>query len=1013
MPLSAAPLLLLCLCLLAGLLLCAGVLAVEGGVDAPTGAGDPDDGGAVDLDRGLVAHWPCRDGQGERLSDAGPHGRDGVIHGATWDVGPDGAAGGALRFDGKRAYVEIGPKVDLGGDGSVAFWTRVEASGEPNQRVLGKKPDWTDPEGYEVELSPSAGCFNFSGANTSMADQGALVLDYGRGWVETDGVKRLLPGEIDLRWHHVVAVIEGDVLTLSIDGKPVARRAGVAPPAPSETPLYLGAAPVPTPDAPDGADGAAFAPGEFFQGWLADLRLYDRALSAEEATALHRQIATHEGFSKQQARLEEAWRAATAKALHADRPTSEAEVAGMKTMLARFRETLLQGEEEDFDEAQLRGLLARQRDDGSWPDLDYADQSRAQWDPGRHVGRLKTLAVAWADPDSPLAGEAKALAAIGRGLRYYHGLAFPYEVNWWWPEIGVPMNVVAILTTVGHALPKEEVEVAVRLVGEPLRDGWPATFTGTNLVWRAGIDLVRGAFLGEVPRVRLAAAEMVDEILITTAEGVQPDGSFHQHGPQLYSHGYGASFSADLAQWAWVLGGTPWAFPPEKIAVVETNLLDGQQWMIRAGFRDPMTMGRNIARPGATSVRYRARNFPLIAMRMVELDTPRQAEHQALLDRLWNEPGAKPLTGTRVFWRSDYAIHRTPEAMLAIKAASTRVRTTESGNGENLLGANLNDGALLIVRHGDEYMDIFPLWDWERIPGTTSVHPTDLPDYVDIFGGHDFVGGVEPRKEDAGALHGCFTFTMNREGLRAKKSWFFLPEGVVCLGAGIDSTVPERMVRTTINQCFRKGAVTVQREGPLESFETGATTADNFAWLHHDGVGYLLPSAMTIELKAETASGRWHTINNAYSKDEVTGELVTATILHGVEVESGAYEYTVLPGLDAEATAQAAAAPPYRVLANTPKLQAVAAPDGSLAVVFHEAGTLPADGAAGTPAITVDKPSVLTYAPAAATGGQQRISVADPSQRHERLAVTVGEQPQSIELPKKQGLAGSTAHKAF
>ncbi|EOR94162.1 hypothetical protein ADIARSV_2657 [Arcticibacter svalbardensis MN12-7] len=61
---------------------------------------------------------------------------------------------------------------------------------------------------------------------------------------------------------------------------------------------------------------------------------------------------------------------------------------------------------------------------------------------------------------------------------------------------------------------------------------------------------------------------------------------------------------------------------------------------------------------------------------------------------------------------------------------SSRTRGTESLNNENLLPNWLPFGATAIIRTGDEYYNIFGVWDWTKIPGVTNpavkvIWPTD------------------------------------------------------------------------------------------------------------------------------------------------------------------------------------------------------------------------------------------------------------------------------------------------
>ena len=101
--------------------------------------------------------------------------------------------------------------------------------------------------------------------------------------------------------------------------------------------------------------------------------------------------------------------------------------------------------------------------------------------------------------------------------------------------------------------------------------------------------------------VATAYRRIADEIRVGLGEGIQPDFSFHQHGPCLYSHGYGAAFIVDGSRIAAQLEGTGLAFPPEKIELLTRLILDGTQWMTRGDATDFGAEGREITRQGQSA----------------------------------------------------------------------------------------------------------------------------------------------------------------------------------------------------------------------------------------------------------------------------------------------------------------------------------------------------------------------------------------------------------------------------
>ena len=77
--------------------------------------------------------------------------------------------------------------------------------------------------------------------------------------------------------------------------------------------------------------------------------------------------------------------------------------------------------------------------------------------------------------------------------------------------------------------------------------------------------------------------------------------------------------------------------------------------------------------------------------------------------------------GHKHFWQSDYSVHYNRTYFTSLRMCSKRTAGMEMNvNGENLLGYYLPFGLTYIYRHGDEYQDIFPVWDWGRLPGVTS-----------------------------------------------------------------------------------------------------------------------------------------------------------------------------------------------------------------------------------------------------------------------------------------------------
>ncbi|MEV8438477.1 polysaccharide lyase family 8 super-sandwich domain-containing protein [Actinosynnema sp. NPDC051121] len=417
---------------------------------------------------------------------------------------------------------------------------------------------------------------------------------------------------------------------------------------------------------------------------------------------------------------------------------------------------------------------------GTWPDIDYSSGGGADFPAFEHLVRARALPPA------------ERLAA----LEAWRRLA-PRSDNWWYNEIGAP-------ELVADALLDLDLSPADRAAwGEWLAaSAGPVEPTGQNLVWTAAVDLRRGLITRDDAVVAEAVDRMCSVLAFTDGEGVQRDHSFHHHGPQLYSGGYGASMVASLTRWLHL-------FPAPAVRFFTDFLLDGRQWFAHGSSYDFAAMGRELVRPDA----HRLDSLREAADTLLGLPSPHRADELAdLASRLRGD--GPPLVGTKWFPRSDYLAHRRPTWSFAVRVSSTRTVPTESLNGENTLGRHLGDGVATIrVGAADGYREVLSRWDWARLPGTTTEQgrPLEPRPYLergasdDVFGWAGDGHGVAVMR-----IAGVDRFT---DGWKA---WFCFPDAVVALGAGISAPGANRVV-TTVDQRLAVGAVTTDpvRHGGL------------------------------------------------------------------------------------------------------------------------------------------------------------------------------------------------------
>jgi len=618
--------------------------------------------------------------------------------------------------------------------------------------------------------------------------------------------------------------------------------------------------------------------------------------------------------------------------------------------------------------AAIERLLATQEPDGTWPDIDYADGGRARWAPAGHIGRVLSLARAYASKTLPDQSE-RILNAVGLALRHWYTKDYKCP-NWWYNVIGVPRLLYRALLLVETELPRELVEQ-----GLPILERARLGMTGQNLVWVAEVTIARGCLAGDPEVVGTAFDRILNEIEIKSHEGIQADFSFWQHGNQLYSGGYGRGFSTDCPHFAALAHGTSFAFPAETVSLLSSYVLDGQQWMVRGGTFDYSACGREITRRGGG----RAGSLYGACRDMASLGTARTDEFLAFAARLRPEPGTapEPLGGHRHFWRSDFSVCHRREFYASVRMTSKRLRQTEICNNENLLGRHLADGVNYLMRRGDEYRGIFPLWDWKRLPGITVELDGKPPKTRASTGEKTFVGGVSD------GLLGVSAMDFARGPLTARKAWFFMGNAWVCLGSGISCTSTHPAI-TSVNQCWLRGDVSVRLGGETRVLDRGARTLTDVEAIHHDGFVYVPGPGQSLTVSNDTQRGNWKRINGNDTDAEVTGEVFSLSLEHGKSPKQAAYAYTIAPGEDPAAGQDSGGKLP-RILCQSPVLQAVwSDADSAAGIVFWEPGSVDVPGLGP---VGVDTPCIVLVRH---TAGKLEVSAANPEMNGGVLHLTCG-----------------------
>lgn len=549
---------------------------------------------------------------------------------------------------------------------------------------------------------------------------------------------------------------------------------------------------------------------------------------------------------------------------------------------------------------------------GTWDDVDYPDKSVTGWSPSTHTARLLEMTRAYRKPGHTLFGNAALSNAIHVALRWWTTNDFTSS-NWWYNEIDTPRKLGRTLLLLGGEASSNELAASLTMLN---RSQNYMSWTGQNRLWEAGNTLIKGLILSNAGICATSSAAINGLFITQTSEGVMPDYSFQQHGPQLYTGGYGASFAADAPFWLDMLRGTAWAATTAQTAVITRYLLDGVRWEIWEKQWAFDVTGRGISRgvPGATSL-----VTPFLRMTNA---APAYAAQFAAFAGALGGAGVfgNTMRGHVHYWWCDQSVHRASNWSVTVRMCSTRVQGTETGNNEGLKDYYLGDGTTYFLADGNEYRSIQPMWNWRKLPGVTCPQRTGaLPvlGWSGYMGGSSFVGGFSD------GTNGAAIMNLVRDGLSLSKASFLFDDAAVFLGAGVRFTNDTTAIATTINQSLLNTAAAYARIGATQTVSSGQFVLTNALWVQQDGFGYLrLGTNDEWNLTLQTQTGRWYDINNAASTQWLGTNVFTLFINHGSKPAGGSYAYAVVPAATSSVMPALAASPPVAVLTNATTLQA-------------------------------------------------------------------------------------------
>lgn len=275
--------------------------------------------------------------------------------------------------------------------------------------------------------------------------------------------------------------------------------------------------------------------------------------------------------------------------------------------------------------------------------------------------------------------------------------------------------------------------------------------------------------------------------------------------------------------------------------------------------------------------------------------------------------GIKPAGYTAGHWNMNFGlfdIHRRQDWLLTVRGHNRYFISHESYPGANMYGRYLAYGHLEVLfpetnkDSGSNFKD--EGWDWNNIPGTTTLHlplnklranvinPDDYSGIEEMLLTDEiFAGGTNLDKQGLFAmkLHGHDKYDMGT--FRATKSWFMFDSLVVCLGSGITNQIKEYPTETTLFQNYLN-----QRNDTL--FVNGKVfngfpeqqdwnKARDVTILDNRGIGYYIPEASGLMLSKAKQISR-----DQKDSGQTVGNFAKLIFEHGKAPLNQHYAYAML-----------------------------------------------------------------------------------------------------------------------
>lgn len=636
--------------------------------------------------------------------------------------------------------------------------------------------------------------------------------------------------------------------------------------------------------------------------------------------------------------------------------------------------------------------------------------------------RLYEMALAYVIPGTSVYGDDGFAEEICDGLRIVHDVLYNADQaefgNWYYWRIGGPLRM---LDTCAFLFDKLDANDLANYLAAFDHFVPAVALTASNRMYLCRLVGVRGILGRNTSKLENARDGMSNIfVYVSSGDGYYRDGSFLQHLSVPYIGSYGTELLGNIAPVLALLANSTWKVTdPNQSVILDAVDRTYAPVIFNAKMMD-FVGGRHVNSAGNHSYSHavmenmlvmassvdaaRAARWRGMVRGWVDRDTydditsptslPRKTLFKGLLADNSVIAVDEPINH-RIFPKMDRLVHRRPGWAFGVAMSSERISAYEHDypmvgtppdpdNYHNPRAFHQGAGATYLYNsyaasHDKDYWATVDPYRLAGItvdsqpldPGAGGCCPNDGTHRAAVT--NSFAGGAA-----LGDLYGVAGHDLRvvESSLTGRKSWFFLDEYIVFLGAGITggSGFP---VETVVENRKLSGSATtsfIVDNVAQPSAMPWTKSFPDVQWAHLDGVaGYVfLDSPASLSAVREPRTGGSY--NRPY---------LTVWIDHGPSPSSKTYAYLLVPNATADRTAALAAAPGIDIVTNTASAQAVSAPTERIfAANFFTAGEV----SSLEPGLSADGPCSII---GQWTRSGLDIAISDPTHRRDTMTVVI------------------------